>query len=266
MSFKEKYKKEIDGLSFSPDCEKVFTEAMKKTEKKSRIRIKNKGKAFCIPAAVIAVTVLLSAGTFAEPTQYSADATVADFQDSLTDFEDRWKASKKLPYEKGDEKYAFTVLGITSGAFLNHCDGFTADEGREYFVTAIRGRDGIDLTSENGGFPIKITPLVYGREPWETNSTTLCEDVRTAEKNGVIYYLFDTSFLDRFEGRIICFACYEGAAPTAEIFTMNEAGTVSFSEKYTGFGEIIEMPQDMSGTHPEIAEQILSKDELSKLY
>lgn len=272
MSFKEKYKKEIDSLTFSPDFEARLTEAMKNTKEKNNNAIISRRRILCLLAAVITIITLLSVTTVAEPSQHSPDATTVQFQQSLTDFEDRWKRSKKLPYESGTEKYAFTVLGITSGAFLNSCDGFTADEGREYFVTAIRGCDGMDLELKNDEFPIKITPLIYGREPWETNSVTLCKDIRITEKNGVIYYLFDTSFLARFEGRIICFACYEGDTPSPEIFSIDESGIIALNEDYGSdnvcekFGCIIEMPKDMTDTHPEIAEQILLNDELSELY
>ena len=266
MNFKEKYKNEMDSLSFSLDYEVRLTERLKKGEKKKTAAVINKKKIFSLIAAVISAITILSVITVAEPSQHSPDATTVKFQTSVTDFEDRWKKSKKFPYESGDEESAFTVLGITSGSFLNKCDGFSADANREYFISAIRGRDGIDLTLKGGEFPIKITPLIYGREPWETNSSTLCEDVIINEKNGVIYYLFDTSFLDRFEGRIICFACYEGESPTSEFFTMEENGVITYSKNYKSFGRIIEMPLDMSDTHPEIAEEILLNDELSKLY
>lgn len=266
MNFKERYKKEINSLSFSSDYESRIKERMEQAKNNKNITVISKRKLLNILVAVTAVITLFSIITVAEPSGHSPDATTVQFQSSVTNFEDRWKKSKKFPYESGDEEYAFTVLGIASGRFLNNCDGFSADIGREYFVTAIRGRDGLDLTLKNGKFRIKVTPLIYGREPWETNSSTLCEDVNITEKNGVIYYLFDASFLDCFEGRIICFACYEGESPTPEIFAMKENGIITLSKNYKGFGCITEISQDMTGTHPEIAEEILSNDELSKLY
>ena len=272
MSFEEKYKKEMDKLSFSSDYETRLSEAMKKAKKKNHTAIISKRKLLYLLAAVIIIITLLSVSTVAEHSNHSPDTTTVQFQQSLTDFEDRWKTEKKLPYERGNEKYAFTILGITSGAFLNSCDGFSADADKEYFVTAIRGRDGTELELKSGEFPIKITPLIYGREPWETNSSTLCTDVRITEKNGVIYYLFDTSFFDSFEGRILCFACYEGETPSTEIFSMGGNGIIALNEDYGSdsdcnkFGCIIEMPKDMTDTHPEIAEEMLLNDELSKLF
>ncbi|MBQ7116630.1 MAG: hypothetical protein IJN88_00300 [Clostridia bacterium] len=266
MSFEEKYKKEIDAIAFSPDYENRLKSSIQAKKNKDTASVSKKRKAIGLLAAVITVAVIMSVTTAAEPSSHTPDATTVQFQSSVTDFGDRWKKGKRFPYESGDEEYAFTVLGTASGTFLTGCDGFTADEDREYFITAIRGHDGTDLSLESGSFPVKITPLIYGREPWAVNSSTLCEDVRVAEKNGVIYYLFDTSFLRAFPGRIICFASYEGDVPSPEIFTMNENGTISFSEKYEGFGRIIEIPQDMSDTHPEAAEKILLNDELSKLY
>ncbi len=265
MSFKEKYKNEMDSVTFSSDYEIRFTDVLKSTEDIKSVKIIRKRKTLTLIAAIISMFVILSVSTVAEPSQHSPDATTVQFQNSVTDFEDRWKKGKKLPYESGDEKYAFTLLGIASGAFLDNCDGFSADGNKDYFVTAIRGHDGTDLSLKNSEFPIKITPLIYGREPSETNSFTLCEDVRITEKSGVIYYLFDTSFLENFAGRILCFAAYEGDSPTSEIFTMKENGIIAFNENYKGFGRIFELPRDISETYPKIAEEMLSEDILSKL-
>ncbi len=265
MSFKEKYKKEIDALSFSANYEMRLREAIKKAEKKSSFPFNGKRKILSLIAAVITAITLLSVITVAEPSSHTPDATTEQFQGSVTAFEDRWKKSKKFPYERGDEKYTFTVLGIASGSFLNNCEGFSADESKDYFVAAIRSTEGNYLSLEDGSFPIKVTPLIYGREPWETNGSTLCRDTRLKEKNGVIYYLFDTAFLEDFVGRTICFAAYEGDTPSNEIFSIDEKGIISFSEGYKSFGKISELPADMSGTHPEAAEEMLSQDILSKL-
>lgn len=266
MSFEEKYKKETDALVFSSECEERFLKAMKNADtQKSTVTFKSRKKIIRLLAAIIFVILILSVGSVAEPSLHSPGATTAQFQESVTDFEDRWKKGKKLPYERGDEEYAFTVLGIASGEFINSCEGFSADVSREYFVTAVRGCNGNDLTLKNGSFHIKITPLIYGREPWVTNSSTLCEDIRTTEKSGVIYYLFDTSFLENFAGRTICFAAYEGSIPSSEIFTIEESGIIGFNEHYKSFGSIIEMPLDLFDTHPETAEKMLLNDELADL-
>lgn len=265
MSFKERYKNEIDGLSFSDDYEMRIREAIKKAERKNSFSFNGKRKLLFLAAAVITVSTLLSVITVAEPSSHTPDATTEQFQISVTDFEDRWKKSKRFPYESGDEQYAFTVLGITSGDFLNNCEGFSADEGKDYFVAAIRSTESRQLSLEDGSFTLKVTPLIYGREPWETNSTTLCSDTRLTEKKGVIYYLFDTAFLEGFAGRTVCLAAYEGDTPSNKIFSLNEKGIISFSEDYKGFGKIFELPSDMSGTHPEAAEEMLSEDVLSSL-
>lgn len=264
MSFKEKYKKEADALRFSSDCNERFAEAMKNASEGNRsVPVTKKKKAALLLAAVITIMLVLSVGTVAEPSQHSPDATTVQYQSSVTDYEDRWKGSKKFPYEKGDENYTLTVLGIASGEFLNSCDGFSADEGREYFVTAVRGRDGTRLSPDTA---VKIIPLIYGRDPSETDGTALCKDVRITEKNGVIYYLFDTSFLEGFEGRTVCFAAFEGDNSADEVFTMDEKGVISFSQGYRGSGYIIELPRDLSDTHPERAEEMLLSDELSGLH
>ena len=272
MSFKERYKKETDSLPFSSDCEIRFIEAMKKAEKDSRVTVISKRKIFFTLVAVITVMVILSVSTTAEPTQYTPEVTAVQYQRSNSLWEDRWKPSRQFPHTTGSPEYSVTVLGITSGEFINSCGGFSADEGREYFVTAVRAHEYVKLTLENGEFPIKITPLIYGSEPWVINSSTLCEDAIVTEKNGVIYYFFDTSFLERYEGRTYCFAFYEGDTPSAEIFTMKENGIITLNEDYgigeecSKFGCIIEIPRDMSDTHPEIAEEWLMNDVLSKLY
>lgn len=273
MNFKERYKEEIEAISFSPDFEERLYKRIKNEDIKNKITSISKKKIITLFAAVITIIALLSAGTVAEPSKHTPDATTVQYQRSNSLWEDRWKKGRQFPHSKGNsETYDFTVLGITSGDFLNNCEGFSADEGREYFVTAVRAHEYVKLTLKNGEFHIKITPLIYGREPWETNSSTVCEDVRIIEKNGVIYYLFDTSFLDRFEGRTLCFACYDGEKPTSDIFNMDENGIITLNEKYSTidaskkFGAIIELPRDMTDTHPEIAEEWLLNDTLSKLY
>lgn len=272
MYFEEKYKKEIDSLSFSYDSEIRFIEAMRKAEKNSKVSVVSKRKICITLVAVITAMIILSVSTTAEPTQYTPEVTSVRYQRSNSLWEDRWKPSRQFPHTTGSLEYSVTVLGITSGEFINSCGGFSADEDREYFVTAVRGCDGVDLALENGQHPIKITPLIYGSEPWVVNSSTLCEDVIVAEKNGVIYYFFDTSFLERYEGRTLCFAFYEGDTPSSEIFVMKENGIITLNEDYgigedcDKFGCIIEIPRDMSDTHPEIAEEWLLSDVLSKLY
>ncbi len=272
MSFEEKYKEEIDSLSFSSDCEIRLVEAVKKAEKNSKVSVVSKRKTFIALVAIVTAMIILSVSTTAKPTSYTPDATTVQYQMSNSNFEDRWKPSRKFPKTKGNEEYSFTVLGIASGEFINNCDGFSADVTKDYFVTAVSGHNGADLRLENGQFPIKITPLIYGSEPWITNSSTLCKDTIVAEKNGVIYYFFDTSFLERYEGRTLCFAFYEGDTPSSEIFVMKENGIITLNEDYgigedcDKFGCIIEIPRDMSDTHPEIAEEWLLSDVLSKLY
>jgi len=271
MKFEEKYKNEIDSLSFSSDCEERFIEAVSKAEKNTNYSFISKRKTFIALVAIVTAMIILSVSTTAEPTSYTPDATTVQYQMSNSNFEDRWKPSRKFPKTKGNEEYLFTVLGIASGEFINNCDGFSADVTKDYFVTAVSGHNGADLRLENGQFPIKITPLIYGSEPWVTNSSTLCKDTIVAEKNGVIYYFFDTSFLERYEGRTVCFASYEGDTPSSEIFVMDENGVISLKQGYgflndcEKFGCITELPRDISDTHPEIAEEWLLKDVLSEL-
>ncbi|MBR5437752.1 MAG: hypothetical protein IKV21_02425, partial [Clostridia bacterium] len=161
------------------------------------------------------------------------------------------------------EDISVTISGIASGKFLNECDGFSADEAKDYFVVALYDMEGY-LTLEND-LGIKISPFIFGREPWEVNSTTLCSDIRVAAKNGVIYYLFDTGFLERFIGKTIYFAAYEGDSPTEEIFTVKTNGEIAFNESFKGFHAIHYLPLDLSDTHPEIAEEMLLNDDLAKL-
>lgn len=264
MKFKEKYIKEMNQVQFSQSFESFLVDKLKGTaERKELSLIIKRRKIIRVLIAVISAILLLSVSTFAVTSLRSPERVTENAQKaSNTIFENRWKKSKKFPYEYGNEKYTATVLGIASGTFLNSCEGFTAEEDSSYIVTAIRSSEGLTLKD---GSPLIITPLIHAREPWEINRDTLGTDVKEFEKNGVLYYLFDTAFLDAFAGRTVYIAVFEGTSPSPDVFKMKEDGTITLNENYKGFGKIWELPSDMSQVNPEKAEEMLSEDVLSQL-
>ena len=269
MNFKEKYKNEMDALPFSSDYEIRLTDALKNTAPlKKTAFIRPKKKIIRLLAAIISIIVILSVSTVAEPSMSPPEELDEVFQKSTSGWENRWKRRRTFPMTFSCEDVAYedispTILGIASGKFLNEYEGFSADEAKDYFVVALYDREGY-LTLEND-LGIKISPFIFGREPWEVNSSTLCTDMRVTAKNGVIYYLFDTGFLERFKGKTIYFAAYEGDSPTEEIFTVKKNGEIAFNESFKGFHAIHYLPLDLTDTHPEIAEEMLLKDDLAKL-
>ena len=226
MSFEEKYKKEMDSVAFSADYEIRLNDTLKSTEApKKTAFIRPKKKIVRLLAALVSVILILSVSTVAEPSISPPEKLDEVFQKSTSGWENRWKRRRTFPMtfsckDVAYEDISLTILGIASGEFLNECEGFSADEAKDYFVVALYEHEGY-LTIEND-YNIKVSPFIFGREPWEVNSTTLCTDIRVAAKNGVLYYLFDTSFLERFKGKTIYFAAYEGDTPTEKIFTMKK--------------------------------------------
>lgn len=266
MNFSEKYKKEIDSVQFSGSFETFLIDEMKGA---SKINISTntvkRNKAVRVLLAVISAIVILSVSAFALTSLRSpVSPDKSSEKASNTIFENRWKKSKKFPYESGNEEYMVTLLGIASGSFLNSCDGFSGEENKSYIVVAIRN-EGVSSLNLKDGTPLQISPFIYGREPWETNYKTLCPEVKEFEKNGVLYYLFDTSFLDAFAGRTVYISAYEKAYPISEIFTMKEDGAIAFSESYDGLGALWELPADISQANPQKAEEMLEEDTLGKL-
>ncbi len=256
MNFKEKYKKETDSLSFSSDYEVRFADAMKKAEEgKDVIFVMKKRKKIRLLAAVISALLILSLTAYAAVTLLSPQEVARELgKEELTD---KWKQSEKFPFTSGDEEYTVSVLGYAPDNKLNIIDGEATEENRTYLVISIARTDGTPLKAVYG-MPLQISPLVKGYEPFKVNLWTFGSGANGLEKDGVLYYLFETADLEMFADKTVYIAAYEGFTPM-DALTMKEDGTITYKDDYTGFKAIFELPLDESKANPEAVEELLSQ-------
>lgn len=256
MSFEEKYKKEVDKLSFSPDFEIILTEKLKKAEKgKEVIKVMKKRKTLKVLAAVISVALLLSLTAFAAVTLLSPQQ-VADRLE-MGDLSDKWKKSENFPFTSGDEEYTVSVLGYASDKELNEINGELTEENRIYLVVSIARTDRTPLSSADG-MPLQISPLVEGYEPFKVNLWTFGAGADGLQSDGVLYYFFNIGDLEIFADRTVYLAFYEGFTPQGALM-MNPDGSIDFREDYEGFRALFELPLDESKADPEAVEKLLSE-------
>ncbi len=256
MSFEEKYKKEIDSLSFSSDCEIRLVDALKKAEKgKDVILVMKKRKTLRLLAAVVSAILLLSLTAFAAVTLLSPQEVADELE--MEELNNKWEKSEKFPFASGNEEYMVSVLGYAPDTQLNIIDGEATEENRTYLVVSIAKTDGTPL-SQAEGMPLQVSPLVEGYEPWKVNLWTLGSGASGLEKDGVLYYLFETADLEIFADKTVYIAVYEGFLPDGAL-TMKEDGSIAYRDEYTGFKAIFELPLDESKADPEAVKELLSQ-------
>lgn len=256
MNFKEKYTKEIDTLQFSHNFEAVLLDELQKAAERKEDPIMKKRKTVKVLVAVISAILLLSVSAFAITAILSAQEVADELGESQ--LVDKWQKSEKFPYVSCDENYTVSVLGIATDKEINSDYGVTVEESRSYIVVSIQRNDGLALSLKEGS-PIQLTPLISGYEPWKINLWTLGSNAQGLEKDGVLYYLFDTADLEVFADRTVYIAAYEGFIPSEDTLIMNGDGTIAFNENYTGFKALFELPLDESKAEPEKAEEIISQ-------
>ncbi|MBQ9913123.1 MAG: hypothetical protein IJO73_02735 [Clostridia bacterium] len=256
MSFKEKYKKEIDGLSFSSDFEIVLAERIKKADEgKEVITVMKKRKTLRLLVAVISAVLLLSLTAYAAITLL-APQDVADALE-MSDLDDKWKQTEKFPLTSGNEEYTVSVLGYAPDTEMNEINGDPSEEKRTYLVVSVARTDGTPLSSADG-IPLQISPFVEGYEPFKVNLWLLGSGANGLEKDGILYYLFETADLEIFADRTVYIAAYEGFIPM-DALTMKEDGTIVYLDDYNGFKAIFELPLDKSKADPEAVKELLSQ-------
>lgn len=158
------------------------------------------------------------------------------------------------PQQSGD--YTIQIMGITSGKNLT--DFIDVEEDRSFIVGSISRTDGGKL----GNYPgVQMSPLVSGYEPWRVNIFTLNGGKSEFISNDdmVDYFVYECDTLEIFADRTVYIAFYEGVAPSAEIFSFNDDGTIEFNESYTGIKALFEIPLDKSKADAEKAAQIVKK-------
>ncbi len=255
MSFEEKYKKEIDSLSFSSDYEVRLSDTLKKAEEgKDVITVMKKRKTVRLLVAVISAMLILSLTAYAAVTLLSPQEVADELE--MSDLNDKWKSSEKFPFASGNEEYTVSVLGYASDTELSNLDSEATAENRAYLVVSIARTDGTPLKAVDG-MPLQISPLVEGYEPFKVNLWTFGSGANGLEKDGVLYYLFETADLEIFADRTVYIAAYEGFTPM-DALTMKEDGTITYKDGYIGFKAIFELPLDESKADPDAVKELLS--------
>ncbi len=256
MSFEENYKKEIDSISFSSDYEVHLVDVLKKAEEgKDVILVMKKKKTLRLLAAVVSAILLLSLTAYAAVTLLSPQEVADEVgMDTLTD---KWKQSEKFPLTSGNEEYTVSVLGYAPDTQLNVINGEATEENRTYLVVSIAKTDGTPLKAADG-MPLQISPLVKDYEPFKVNLWMFGSGANGLEKDGVLYYLFETADLEIFADKTVYIAAYEGFTPM-DALTMKEDGTIAYLDEYEGFKAIFELPLDESKADPQAVKDLLSQ-------
>lgn len=159
--------------------------------------------------------------------------------------------------------YTITLLGMTSGQELQIINDMPVEAERSYVVVSVERNDGVPIDPENELLApsqensITFSPLVEGWAPHYVNAWSLSCGAHGTTVDGVRYYLFDYANLEMFADRTVYLAVYEGFAPTIDIFTMSDDGTISYADGYEGVRVMFTLPLDPSKADPEAARQLL---------
>lgn len=256
MNFKERYKEEINSIAFSSDYESRLVDALKKAEEgKDVILVMKKRKTLRLLVAVISAILILSLTAYAAVSLLSPREVAEELE--MGELNDKWKQTEKFPLVSGNEEYTVSVLGYAPDTLLNVIDGEANEENRTYLVVSIAKTDGTPLNAVNG-MPLQISPLVEGYEPFKVNLWMFGSGANGLEKDGILYYLFETADLEIFADRTVYIAAYEGFTPM-DALTMKEDGTITYLDVYEGFKAIFELPLDKSNADPEEVEKLLSQ-------
>ncbi len=263
MTEKEKYRSQMDALSFSRDFEARTAELMGRVAKEKENTSMINRKTVKILIAAAAAFVLLTSTVFGLSALLSARDVAQQMgdKDFVTAFESGDAVYVNQSAVVGD--YELTLLGIASGDKLDFINDQTIENRHSYVVLAARRTDGAPIAPEDGlvydgtGRELAISPLVEGWAPHMVNAWSLNCAGHGITINGVRYYLFDYTNLELFADRTVYLAVYEGLAPSIERFTLHEDGTITFAEGYTGLGTMFTLPVDPSRADPEAAMKLL---------
>lgn len=242
---------DFPGISeVSPDTIAALTRKKIKEDEE----MNKHAKKFTIPLIAVALiaalsAVALGASYFLSPkdiAEQMKDRTLAaEFAKIDTPF-------SLPPQTSGD--YTFQILGVTSGKNLS--DYTDADTEKSYVVGAIARADGVPLTERSD---IMISPLVAGYRPWHINAFTLGGGRSDILHEGVDYFIFESNSLEIFADHTVYIAAYEGIAPGAETFAMEEDGSIRYQDSYNGPKALFTLPMDASKADPAAVAALLEE-------
>lgn len=243
---REDYRKAFDELSFSADFQErtadLLQQRARELEKeRSNMTIsKTKKMAVLIAACIALLAVSVSAAYM-----WLTPAQVAEEHDQpllAEAFQGPDAIEINETVESGD--FSITLLGLVSGRNLDVLNQ-DLEKDHTYSVLALRRLDGEPLENETFDFSgYVMTPLVAGCSPAAVNNWTLSAFAQGFAKDGVYYYLLDTQSIEMFADRTVYMAFYEGFAPSNDIFTVAEDGTIAFAEDFAGVQALFTLPLD----------------------
>lgn len=256
---RETYRKAFDEISFSADFQERTAALLRAREAEKEDKIMTFGKtkkmALLVAAAVALLAVSVSAATlWLSPSQAAEDLFDQPLLARAFEGEDALIVNETAE----TEDFMVTLLGAASGKNLNALGNTEAD--RTYAVLALQRLDGTPLEQQDFDFiRYTFTPLVSGYAPWMVYNWTLDAGVQGASLDGVYYYLLDVQNLEMFADHTVYLAFYEGGVPSADSFTMEADGAISFAEDFEGPHALFTLPLDEGMADPAAAEDFLAE-------
>jgi len=263
MNEMQKYRQQFESITFSPDFEQRTVQLMAKAAKEKELATMKNRKLLKIIIAAAAAVVMLTTTAFALSALLSPEqvAEMTGQNEIAEAFRSEDAVLINEAISAGD--YTVTLLGMTSGQALHYIDDMPVEVDRSYIVVSVERNDGTPIdpfeeilapSKENS---ITFSPLVEGWAPHHVNAWSLSCGAHGTTVDGIRYYLFDYSNLEIFADHTVYLAIYEGMAPSPDIFTMAEDGTISYAEEYEGVRAMFILPLDPSKADPEAATQLL---------
>jgi hypothetical protein len=255
---KNKYRAAVDSVKFSESFERdtlalmraAACQAQKKEHDQMKIR-----KLIPVPVIAIALIALFAVTVFAVSVLLSPKevATRAGNSALAEAFASDNAQMINQSVQAGD--YTITLEGIVSGKGLTAYDQEVQAD-KSYIVASVAYTDGRKIT-EAGETGISFSPLVSGYKPWQVNAWTLNGGYSAFVHDGVNYYLFDCANLEIFADHTVYLAAYEGFAPSAQIFTINQKGEIAFAAGFDKPHAMFTLPLNPAKANPEAVKTLL---------
>ena len=251
MSFEEKYRQQMNEVSFNKNFEKETVELLKSAAERKEKRVMKKPVKILV-AAVLAVAVL-SVTAFAISELLSArDVAEKLGENYVAESFDRQDFTPETVTDKG---YTVSFLGVVKGGRFE-AENIKAD--CSYFVVSVASADGSALSLVDGN-PLGMSVIIEGYPAWKINTWSLNTNATGTEENGVLYYLYECENLEIFADKNVYLAVYEGFVPGLDIINMKENGEFEFVKTYSGFKAMFKLPLDPSKADPEAANELLKE-------
>lgn len=255
MTFKDKYKEELQSISFAENFERSTVELMEAAQRKDDLMSHNK-RPLKVAVLVIVAMIVLSLGAYAVISLLSASQVAEGVGDK--ELAVLFEESGFEPVTVKGEIYSVTFMGNAPGEKFYSYDenGPMVSENRNYAVWAVYRNDGeaLDLMM---GSPIQVIPVIDGYRHDILFSAGM--SASGYSKDGVLYYLFEYTDLEILAHEHVKLMAFEGMFPTINIITANDKGEIVYAEGYNGFKAVFELDLDESKSDPEAAAELLSQ-------